>query len=179
MKQLSILLVLLIFFTSCIPLRIAPNIKDYKIKVAKKFKRKLPNNYAFIFEDPKEADDFYHFINLKYELNHNNVERNVPFAVNNKKYFLSFYETTIPTKTLDFFPVLFEATIAMTLGGQDSYGGEVEITRTNSWYLVLTVCDPNLEDCLEPNNKYRAEVLSYLRDLKLEYLSSYNNVVHY
>lgn len=178
MKQLSILLVLLIFFTSCIPLRTAPNIENYKVKVAKKFKRKLPNSYAFIFEDHKEADDFYHFINLKYGLNHKNVERSVPFIVNNKKYYLSFYETFIPTKTLDLFPLIFEATLAMTLGGQDSYGGEIEITRTDSWYLVLIVSDSNFEDCLEPNNKYRAEVLNYLKDLKIEYLSSYNNVVN-
>ena len=67
MKQLAIILVLLIF-SSCIPLRIAPNIDDYKIKVAKKFKRKLPKTNAFIFEDPKEADAFYNYINIKYNL---------------------------------------------------------------------------------------------------------------
>ncbi len=68
MKQLATILFFLIF-SSCIPLSIAPNIEDYKIKVAKKFKRKLPKDYAFIFEDTKEANEFYNYINLKYELN--------------------------------------------------------------------------------------------------------------
>ena len=172
-KQLAIILILLIISTSCIPLRIAPNIKDYKIKVAKKFKRKLPNNYAFIFEDPKEADEFYNFIKLKYQLNYEDFGRNVPFGVNDKNYFLSFYETVIPTKTLDFSSGFLDATLAMTLGGQDSYEGEVEITRTDSWYLVLTVCDSNLEDCLEPNHKFRAEIVKYLIDLKMEYLNGF------
>jgi len=27
--------------------------------VAKKFKRSLPRDYAFIFEDPKDANEFY------------------------------------------------------------------------------------------------------------------------
>ena len=176
MKQLTIILVLLFLTTSCIPLRIAPNIKDYKIKVAKKFKRKLPNNYAFIFEDPKEADEFYYFINLKYKLNHENVVSNVPFEKNNEKYFLSFYETAKPTKVLDFFNVFFEATVAMAFGGQDSYEGEAEIIRTDSWYLVLTVSDFKMKDCLEPDYINRVAVLKYLKSLKLEYLNSPNHI---
>ena len=54
--------------TSCIPLSFAPNIKTDKVKLAKRFKRDLPKRYGFIFEDPKEADDFYTFINTKYQL---------------------------------------------------------------------------------------------------------------
>ena len=172
MKCLASILVFLIFYSSCIPLKNAPEIKEDKIMVAKKFKRKLPENYAFIFEDPKEADEFYHFINQKYELNQYNVERNVPFIINEEKYFLSFYETVIPTTTLDFVPFLIEATFEMTVEGQDSYNGEVEITRIDSWYLVLTVWDSKLDDCLEPNHKFRAEVIHYLRELKREYLNS-------
>jgi len=48
MKQLLILLSLFIFF-SCIPLRIAPTIKDHKIMVAKKFKRDLPIDYGLCY----------------------------------------------------------------------------------------------------------------------------------
>jgi hypothetical protein len=33
----------------------APNIKTDKLKLAKRFKRDLPNQYGFIFENPKEA----------------------------------------------------------------------------------------------------------------------------
>jgi len=179
MRNLAIILVFLIFFTSCIPLRKAPNIESEKIMVAKKFKRKLPNDYAFIFEDPKEADEFYNYINLKYELNHENVERNVPFNIKDEKYFLSFYETSIPTKTLNISPILIDITMAMFELGQVSYDGEIEVYRTDSWYLALTVMDSNLEDCLEPNYKYRTEVISYLYELKLEYLSSYNIVPNF
>jgi hypothetical protein len=56
------------FFTSCIPLSFAPKIKTDKVKLAKRFKRDLPKQHGFIFEDPKEADEFYTFINTKYQL---------------------------------------------------------------------------------------------------------------
>ena len=75
--------------------------------LASEFKRKLPKHYSFIFEDPKEANEFYNFIKQKYELNYEDFERNVPFGVNDKNYFLSFYETVIPTKTLDFSSFFF------------------------------------------------------------------------
>lgn len=170
MKQLAIILVFLIF-SSCIPLRIAPNIDDYKIKVAKKFKRKLPKKNAFIFEDPKEADAFYNYINIKYNLNFKNVENNVPFAFNGKIYFLSFYEIEIPTKYFNFLPGMAEAAFEMVVLGADSYSSEVEMTRIGHWYLALTVSNFNKEDCLDPNYEFRAELINYLQDLKTEYLA--------
>lgn len=78
MKSLITVLIVL-FITSCIPLRIAPKIDTDKVKVARKFKRGLPNQYAFIFEDPKEADEFYYYINDKFDLNFDLVESNVLF----------------------------------------------------------------------------------------------------
>ena len=39
MKPSITIIVVFIVFSSCIPLRIAPNIDDHKIKVGKKFKR--------------------------------------------------------------------------------------------------------------------------------------------
>jgi len=44
MKRRTIVLILSVFIllTSCIPIRIAPKIQDYKTIKAKKFKRSLP-----------------------------------------------------------------------------------------------------------------------------------------
>ncbi|MGB0280384.1 MAG: hypothetical protein ACPGAA_06325, partial [Flavobacteriaceae bacterium] len=60
----------------------APNIKTDKVKIAKRFKRDLPKRYGFIFEDTKEADEFYSFINTKYQLP--GIERKIPLWVNKK-----------------------------------------------------------------------------------------------
>jgi hypothetical protein len=171
LKHLSILLILFLI-SSCIPIRIAPNIKDYKVKIAKRFKRKLPRSYAFIFEDPKDANEFYNYINIRYQLHYQDVELNVPLTIDNEVFFLSFYEAEIPTKTINLIPVLVDAKLeqnGITPILEDSYS-----SRFGNWYLVLTVTDSDMSDCLKSSHKDYQKVVKYLRNLKNEYLSTSN-----
>lgn len=170
LKQIIVILTLLVFTNSCIPLRVAPKINNYKIKVAKKFKRKLPKKYAFIFKDPKEANEFYKFIDFKYNLDIENVDENISFTINDNQYFMSIYEIEKPTKYINFFPFIFEAVIDSAMNGSNSYSGEAEIIRQGYWYFVLTVNDSNMNDSLSPDYEFRADVLRYLIDLKEEYI---------
>ncbi len=80
---------LLVAMISCIPVKIAPKFKneDYKIMQAKKFQRKMPRETSFIFKDPKKADEFYHFVNKNYNLNHKNVGLNTAFQLNGNTYY--------------------------------------------------------------------------------------------
>ena len=110
MKPFTTLL-LLIFISSCIPLKIAPKIDTDKVKIARKFKRDLPNQYAFIFEDPKDANEFYDFINSKYDLDFNLVDSDVPFFVGDRKFSLTFYEIEKADKTLNLLPIVIDASI--------------------------------------------------------------------
>ncbi|MCF6347196.1 MAG: hypothetical protein L3J20_02695 [Flavobacteriaceae bacterium] len=171
MKQLLILLSLFIL-SSCIPLRIAPKIKDHKIMVAKKFKRNLPRDHAFVFEDPKDANEFYNYINTKYALNHQDVEWNVPFTIDNEKFFFSFYETEIPTKTINLVPIILNAKAEQN--GNEPWLEGFEFSRKGNWYLALTVSDSNMKDCLNPKYKSREKILNFLQDLKIEYLNTNN-----
>ncbi|GAB1855274.1 hypothetical protein MHTCC0001_01070 [Flavobacteriaceae bacterium MHTCC 0001] len=171
MKPLSLLL-LLIVLQSCIPLRIAPKIETDKVVKGKKFKRKLPKDYAFIFEDPKDANEFYNYVNTKYGLNHNDVEWNVPFDIDGNTFYFSFYEVEIPTKTINFLPVLVDA--ALDNNDFDPMFQEHYSSRVGYWYLAITVSDDNFNDCLKPNYQHRAKVLNYLRALKAEYLQTHN-----
>lgn len=171
MKQ--VLFIIIIFLTySCIPLRIAPNIKDDKVMIAKKFKRKLPKQYAFIFEDPKEANEFYNYINIKFQLDHKDVDWDIPITINNESYYMSFYETEIPNKTLNLIPVLIDA--KRESNGNDPLLEELHITRKGKWFLVLTVIDIDNNDCLKESHKSRKEIINYLKQLKAEYLSLVN-----
>ena len=174
------LLFLLLFFTifSCIPIRIAPNIKDDKVMLAKKFKRKLPKDYyAFIFEDPKDADEFYNFINAKFGLGFQDVEYNVPFFVEGQVFFLSFHEVEIPTKTINLLPMIIDAKLEDS--GNDSILEEYYISRNALWYLAITVTDKNMEDCLKPKHPARAQTINYLRALQKEYLNTSNYAAAY
>lgn len=59
MKRFIMFVGLFIVTLLCIPLRIAPTIKDYKVTQRKKFKKSLPKRYMFHFPDPKPANQFY------------------------------------------------------------------------------------------------------------------------
>ena len=93
----SFLIGLSIFLlSSCIPLRIAPNIEDYRITKGKSFNRNLPKRSMFVFEDTKDANHFYNYVDTKFRLNDENVYDDVPFKINGEQYFFSFYEVEIP-----------------------------------------------------------------------------------
>jgi len=93
MRQFSCLTLVFILFNSCIPLNIAPNIKDYKIIRGNRIKRSLPKKTVFVFEDTKDADEFYSYVNTKYNLEDYYVDVQVPVVLmylrNLKKEYLS------------------------------------------------------------------------------------------
>ncbi len=171
MKQLFVILIFLSFF-SCIPLKTAPTIKGDTVMIGKKFKKSLPRNHMFIFEDPKDANEFYNFINTKYDQKENNVAFNVPVKIENQNYFLSFHEIERSSKTVNLVPVVIDA--KRESNGNDSLLQEAHVSRLGKWYLGLTVTDSAINDCLDPNYKTHGQVLKYLRNLKEEYLNTTN-----
>lgn len=101
MKANLILVIIFIVVQSCIPIRIAPNIDDYKVTKGKKFKRSLPKREMFVFEDSKDINHFYNYVDTKFQLNNENVYDDVPFTLNRVQHFFSFYEVEIPTKIVN------------------------------------------------------------------------------
>lgn len=161
-----------LLFTSCIPLRVAPSIKEEKLIVAKKFKRTLPRKHSYVFEDPKDADEFYNYINTKYDLNHEEVEFNVPVLINENEYFLSFHEVEIQTKTINLVPIFIDA--GLESNGYSPIMEDHQFSRIGNWYIVLTVSDSKMNDCLNPKYSNREEVLGFLKKTRLEYLNTSN-----
>ncbi len=168
----ALLLIIPILIYSCVPVKIAPNIKDNKVMKAKKFKRQLPNQYAFIFEDPKEADEFYNYINIKYQQNDTNGDFYTPFKIGEKKYSMSFYETDKETKTVNLIPIVVDA--KRESNGNNALLSELHTSRTGQWYIVITVADNDGENPLIPNHKEREIVINYLENLRKEYLNTSN-----
>lgn len=172
MKQ-SLLLVLVLFLSqSCIPLRIAPKIDDYKITKGKKFKRSLSKRQMFIFEDAKEAEQFYNFVNINFGLKDTNVYDDVPFEIGGQQYFFAWYEVEIPNKSINILPILADVIIVSTGNNpmlENSYG-----SRKGNWYLAIEVYNDLEPDCLVETSLSRESVLKYLRALKKEYLATHN-----
>ncbi len=180
MKNFLCVIILISFLSSCIPIRIAPGISDYNITKGKKFKRSLPKRQMFIFEDPKNANDFYNYINTKYYLKHDNVYDDIPFLIHNEQYFFSFYEVQIPDKAINFIPFISSILFNAAIGNfEDAQIKDPSVDRKDNWYLAIEVYSDLEKDCLSIDSLSREVVLKYLRALKKEYLSTdnYNEVV--
>jgi hypothetical protein len=174
MNKLFALTSLFILSTSCIPYKMAPKFKneDYKVIKAKKFQRKLPKETSFIFKDPKDADEFYNYINTKYGLNHDNVGLNSPIQINNQTYYFSYYEVERTDETANLGLVLTDLVLDEKLGVtafENNYS-----TRKGHWYIVITVYDEDLKNCLLDKHPMKSDVLQYLKELQQEYLRTYN-----
>lgn len=171
MKRYLTILTCVFLLNSCIPLRIAPSIKEDKIKIAKRFQRNLPKQYALIFNDPKDADEFYYFINTKYQLNNESVEDNVPFKIDDNEFSFSFYEVERTTKTINLLPLFIDAALG---NNQDPMFEDAYSSRKGHWYIALLSNDAEMNDALNPNYKHREAIIKYLRDLRIEYLNTNN-----
>ena len=171
----NVIWVLFLFsVVSCIPFKIAPNIDDYKITNAKTFNRYLPDEYAFVFEDKKDADEFYHFVNTKFQLDFLDVEMNVPIQINDAIYYMSFYEQEKTTESANLVPILIDAILEDQEMGpmlEDAHGS----TRSH-WYILITVLDEDFKDCLNPNHPFQTEIIEALWNLKEEYQTTHHYI---
>ncbi|WP_437396075.1 hypothetical protein [Flagellimonas lutimaris] len=178
MKRTLLAIFVLFFLNSCIPIRIAPNIKDYKLTKGKRFKRGLPKKTVFVFEDPKDANEFYSYINTKFQLKDYYVDVEVPFYIDDRAFYFSFYEVEIPTKTINLIPMAFDVMLNQT-ADMDPILEDAYSSRTGNWYIAMEVFSDTEKDCLSENSISREIVLAYLRELKNEYLATdnYNEIV--
>ncbi|MBL4663429.1 MAG: hypothetical protein JKY22_07725 [Flavobacteriaceae bacterium] len=158
------------FFISCIPLQIAPKIDGGKVVRGKKFKRHLPNQYTYIFEDPKEANEFYHYVNAKYQKEYDDTDGNIAVNIEDREYFLTFYEVERSTQTVNLIPIIVDA--ALENEGYSPVLQGAEVTRKGVWYLALTVTDLEYQDSLHPDYEQQKTVVAYMEHMRKEYLST-------
>ncbi len=173
MKKL-IILILALSTSSCIPIKIAPKFKneDYKIMQAKKFQKKMPRQTSFIFKDTKDAEEFYNYINKKYQLDHTDVGFNVPFQLDGETLYLSYHEAERTDETVNLPFVLIDA--KRDGSGNSRLFENNYATRKGHWYILLTVYDENLKNCLKDHHPLKVKTIQYLKELKQEYLTTQN-----
>ncbi len=169
MNRLPLLFVVFTL-TSCIPVKIAPKFKnqDYKIMQAKKFKRKLHRETSFIFKDPKNDGEFYDYINNKYNLKDNYVGLNSPIIIKGETYYITYSEANKDDKTFNIIPMVIDEAL-----NTDALSNVYE-TRKGHWYILITVYDNNLKNCLLDKHPKRKLIETYLKNLKAEYLATGN-----
>jgi len=157
---------------SCIPLQIAPNIEGAKVYSGKKFKRKLPKQQVYVFEDPKDANEFYTYINARYKIDYDEGGGNVPITIHEKKYYLTFYEVERNTKTVNVIPIIVD--IALESKGNAAILEDIHYSRLGTWYIALTVSDEEFNDNLKVDDPEHKQVIKHLDNLRNEYLTTAN-----
>ncbi|NAY91674.1 hypothetical protein GTQ34_07070 [Muricauda sp. JGD-17] len=173
MKKMLLTACCLSFMISCIPIRIAPNIEGHRLTTGKRFKRGLPKKTMFVFEDPKDANEFYNYIDTKFQLAGHFVDVEVPFEIDGHEFFFSFYEVEIPTKTINLLPLAFDVILSEATD-MDPVFEQVHTSRNGNWYIAIEVFSDAEKDCLRKDSVSRDLVLPYLRSLKDEYLATHN-----
>lgn len=166
------LLIFILLLTSCIPTQIAPIIDEYRVQEGRKFHKSLSEHYAFIFNDPKEAYDFYNYVNIVYQLNHNDVNIDVPFITSDQQFYFSFHEAERTTNFINLAPIVVDAKL-----DQEGIGPLLESTyetRKGYWYIVITVFDEYGNDALHPSHLSQKDVRRYLNSMRKDYLKHHN-----
>lgn len=132
----------------------------------------MPRETAFIFKDPKQADEFYQYINKKYRLNDRDVGINVPFQLEGERLYLSYYEAERTDKSVNLPLVAIDAKRQRN-GNNRLFEGNYT-NRTGHWYIIITINDEMLKNCLIDKHPLKEKTIQYLRDLKQEYLTTTN-----
>ncbi|GAA4280082.1 hypothetical protein GCM10022260_05030 [Gaetbulibacter aestuarii] len=150
-------------------MRVPPSIKNYEVKIAKKFKGDLPERYAFIFEDNYPEGFFYNFMDRRFERNGVNVNRFVPIEVDSSTYYMSFYEVKRIDKSVSLLNLFINGEMETDVDAEDS-----DVSKEDYWYIAITVSDQMDQDVLNKSYKTQAKVVDYLRALQLSYQNSSN-----
>ncbi|MUU77313.1 hypothetical protein [Winogradskyella endarachnes] len=169
-----IVIIFVLAISSCIPYKVAPKFKnqDYKVMLAKKFQKQMPRETSFIFNDPKDANEFYNYINKKYRLNNVDVGVNVPFQIEDQILYLTYYEAERTDETFNL-PLVVADDILDNKTGIKIFENNYT-SRTGHWYIILTVYDEDIKNCLKNNHPLKEKTIQYLRKLKAEYLATSN-----
>ena len=139
-----------------------------KVVKAKRFVKQLPYQYVYVFDDPKDANEFYNYINAKYQVTYE--EGNLPLTIGGRQTFLTFYEVNKETQTVNLIPMMVNA--ALEEKGHSPMFEDVEMTRFGKWYIALTVTDTQLKDCLNPSHENYSAVEAFVATLREEYLTT-------
>lgn len=170
--QLRLYLLLCTLLCACIPVQLAPQISDYKIKKGQRFHKDLSHHYSFIFNNPKNDNEFYNYMNTVYELQNIDELMDIPIAVEEKIFLFSFYEVDKGSTTLNLIPVIVDA--KLNEEGFDPMLESLYSTRKGYWYIIVTVFDENGNDALHPSHRSRLAIQKYLNELRTTFLDHDN-----
>ena len=168
MKRVLLALSLLLC-TSCFPTRTAPNISTYKLQQANRFKKGLPKETGFIFEDRKEEGAFFGFLKDKFALTDDEMDYAIPIQIEERNYLLNFHEMDRTSEVFMLGLAILDAAVS-----DEEILDDYSASGSPKWYIVLMVLDTDLKDALDKEYPHQKEVRAYLDLLRREYYGLYS-----
>ena len=100
-----------------------------------------------------------------------------PLLLTTRLFFMSFFERERVTKTLNLLPIALDA--GLQSKGNDPIFEDNYTSRNGFWYIIISVRDKEIKDCLDPTHPEQATVIKHLKKIKDEYFSTTNYVEAY
>lgn len=158
-----------LLLTSCFPTRTAPNISTYKLQQANRFKKGLPKETGFIFEDRKKEGAFFGFLKDKFDLSDDQMNYSIPIEVQGREYLLNFHEMDRTSEVYMLGLAILDAAVS-----DEEILEDYSASGSPKWYVVLMVLDTDLKDALDKEYPHQKGVRAYLDLLRREYYGLYS-----
>ena len=97
---------------------------------------------------------------------------NVPFQIDGQTLYLTYNEAVREDETLNLPLILIDAKRDSN-GNSKLFEGNYS-SRKGHWYIILTIYDENIKNCLKDNHPLKSKTIQYLKNLKQEYLNTQN-----
>lgn len=159
---------------SCVTVKKAPKIETFKIEKGNDFSKELPPVPMFVFEDPKDAYDFYDYVNVKYDMRDKEVGFNVPVEITGDTLYLTYYEIERETQKVNILGRVTNEVIKKTLDSDEGLESIARDQRTGTWYIGITARDEMWSSALNESHALSESVINYLEEMRQEYLRTHN-----
>lgn len=152
-------MLLLFLVTSCITVKKAPKIEDYKILDGKQFqKRNFTENTAFIFQNDLKMIDFRSFLADRYQLSSFKRTMRIPVLIDSLPFELFVFTPEIKQQKVNFIGAIISKDPEDITMDEETFD-----------YVGISVSRIDDTDCLSERSIYHNLVRRYLEDLKDEY----------
>ena len=159
MKRIAYSMLLLFLVTSCITVKKAPKIEDYKILDGKQFqKRNFTENTAFIFQNDLKMIDFRSFLADRYQLSSFKRTMRIPVLIDSLPFELFVFTPEIKQQKVNFIGAIISKDPEDITMDEETFD-----------YVGISVSRIDDTDCLSERSIYHNLVRRYLEDLKDEY----------
>lgn len=165
MKHLCQLLCLLSSFVlihGCIPIKLAPQISEYRIDRGVDIDKSLKTEKnLFVFENREKGLHFFNFFSKKYKLEPHGRGSRFSVNLNDTDFDVFVFAPQINNSYLDFTEII----------DNNEYDKDDDYDETYH-YIAMRVSSAYEDDCLSLNSLHHNVIVNYLKELKTEYLSS-------